>query len=47
MGIMGIKGGSMMEECYCPSCGVIKCPRQLWGGECDCDYGPCSDCDEG
>lgn len=37
----------MMEECYCPSCGVIKCPRQLWGGECDCDYGPCSDCDEG
>lgn len=33
-----------MEECYCPSCGVVKCPRELWGGECDCEHGMCWDC---
>lgn len=33
-----------MLECYCPECGVIKCPRELWGGECDCEEGLCHDC---
>ncbi len=36
-----------MEECYCPVCGIIKCPRDLWGGECDCDLGPCLGCYDG
>ena len=33
-----------MKECYCPECGVIKCPEGLWGGECDCIDGLCIDC---
>ena len=33
-----------MKECYCPECGVIKCPERLWGGECDCQEGLCGDC---
>jgi len=35
----------MSSECYCCVCCEIKCPRQQWGGECDCDYGPCRSCE--
>ena len=33
-----------MSECYCPLCGIIKCPEEQWGGECFCIDGLCTLC---
>ena len=38
----------MSEECYCPQCWALKCPRYDAMSdyqECGCEYGLCSECD--